>query len=84
MDVVRTVNENNVILPAGDVKIGPVDYNLYTNSQLPTTQQINDMPLKTVNNASVLVRDVGKPKTRSRSRPTLCASMDSRPSICRF
>ncbi len=60
MDVVRTVNENNVILPAGDVKIGPVDYNLYTNSQVPTTQQINDMPLKTVNNASVLVRDVGQ------------------------
>jgi len=62
MDVVRTVNENNVILPAGDVKIGPVDYNLYTNSQVPTTQQINDMPLKTVNNASVLVRDVGQAK----------------------
>jgi hydrophobic/amphiphilic exporter-1 (mainly G- bacteria), HAE1 family len=62
MDVVRTVNENNVILPAGDVKIGPIDYNLYTNSQVPTTQQINDMPLKTVNNASVLVRDVGQAK----------------------
>src|SRR5580765_2587338 len=40
MDVVRTVNENNVILPAGDVKIGPIDYNLYTNSQVPTTTQI--------------------------------------------
>jgi multidrug efflux pump subunit AcrB len=62
MDVVRTVNENNVILPAGDVKIGPIDYNLYTNSQVPTTTQINDMPLKTVNSASVLVRDVGQAK----------------------
>src|SRR5476651_877411 len=29
MDVVRTVNEANLILPAGDVKIGPFDYNLY-------------------------------------------------------
>ena len=36
MDVVRTVNESNLILPAGDVKIGPIDYNLYTNSQVPT------------------------------------------------
>ena len=36
MDVVRTVNDSNLILPAGDVKIGPIDYNLYTNSQLPT------------------------------------------------
>ena len=36
MDVVRTVNEANLILPAGDVQIGPLDYNIYTNSQLPT------------------------------------------------
>ena len=35
MDVVRTVNDANTILPAGDVRIGPKDYNIYTNSQLP-------------------------------------------------
>src|ERR1700752_5021442 len=60
MDVVRTVNQSNLILPAGDVKIGPYDYNLYTNSQAPAAQAINDMPLKTVGKAAVLVRDVGK------------------------
>jgi len=60
MDVVRTVNDSNLILPAGDVKIGPIDYNLYTNSQLPNTAEINHLPLKTVGNASVLVQDVGK------------------------
>jgi len=60
MDVVRTVNDSNLILPAGDVKIGPIDYNLYTNSQLPTTSEIDHLPLKTVGNASVLVEDVGK------------------------
>ena len=60
MDVVRSVNESNLILPAGDVKIGPFDYNLYTNSQLNTVEQINSMPLKTVNGSSVLVGDVGK------------------------
>lgn len=60
MDVVRTVNDSNLILPAGDVKIGSLDYNLYTNSQLPTTDEINHLPLKTVGNASVLVADVGK------------------------
>ena len=59
MDVVRTVNDANLILPAGDVKIGPTDYSLYTNSQLPDTNEINALPLKTVGNASVLVRDVG-------------------------
>src|SRR5436853_2480198 len=60
MDVVRTVNQSNLILPAGDVKIGPYDYNLYTNSQVPAATAIDDIPLKTVGQASVLVRDVGK------------------------
>ena len=62
MDVVRTVNDSNLILPAGDVKIGPIDYNLYTNSQVPSAEQINDMPIKTVGQASVLVGDVGHAK----------------------
>src|SRR5512140_3540265 len=59
MDVVRTVNQSNMILPAGDVRIGPKDFNIYTNSQLPTTEEINRLPLKTVGNASVLIGDVG-------------------------
>src|ERR1700693_1942255 len=47
MDVVRTVNDSNLILPAGDVRIGSTDYNLYTNSQLSTIQENNHLPLKT-------------------------------------
>jgi HAE1 family hydrophobic/amphiphilic exporter-1 len=60
MDVVRTVNDANQILPAGDVKIGPLDYNLYANSQLGSTAEIDQLPVKTVGNASVLVADIGK------------------------
>jgi multidrug efflux pump subunit AcrB len=60
MDVVRSVNDSNLILPAGDVRIGPEDYNIYANSQVPTPEQINDLPLKSVGNASVLVGDVGR------------------------
>src|SRR6266404_5418118 len=62
MDVVRAVNTSNLILPAGDVKVGPFDYNLYTNSQLKTIDEINDLPLKTVNNAPVLVADISRAK----------------------
>ena len=60
MDVVRATNESNLILPAGDVKIGPFDYNLSTNSQLPTISQINALPLKTVGGSPVTVADVGR------------------------
>ena len=60
MDVVHAVNDSNLILPAGDVRIGNRDYNIYANSQLPTTEEINRIPLKTVGLGSVLVADVGK------------------------
>jgi multidrug efflux pump subunit AcrB len=59
MDVVTSLNESNLILPAGDVRIGPKDYNIYPNSQVAVVDQINDMPLKTVGNASVMVADIG-------------------------
>jgi multidrug efflux pump subunit AcrB len=59
MDVVRTVNQANTILPAGDVRIGPKDYNIYTNSQLPTTAEINRLPLKSEGNAELMVADIG-------------------------
>jgi multidrug efflux pump subunit AcrB len=62
MDVVRSVNDANLILPAGDVKIGPLDYGLYTNSQLPTIDEINKLPLKTVDGKPVMVADVGYAK----------------------
>src|SRR5579883_2373351 len=59
MDVVREINESNLILPAGDVKIGPYDYNLYSNAQVPSPSMINTMPLKTVGEKSVFISDVG-------------------------
>jgi hydrophobic/amphiphilic exporter-1 (mainly G- bacteria), HAE1 family len=60
MDVVRATDESNLILPAGDVRIGPMDYNLYTNAQVPSPKALNDIPLKTENNKSVFISDVGK------------------------
>ena len=59
MDVVRTVNEANAILPAGDVRIGPRDYNIYSNSQFPTTKDMNDVPLKAIGNGVLRFADVG-------------------------
>jgi multidrug efflux pump subunit AcrB len=61
-DVVDSLNKSNLILPAGDVRIGMKDYNIYANSQIPIVNQINDVPLKTVGNASVMVADIGQAK----------------------
>ena len=59
MDVVDAVNQSNLILPAGDVRIGSKDFNIYANSQMPTPEEINSIPLKSAGNASVLVADIG-------------------------
>jgi multidrug efflux pump subunit AcrB len=60
MDVVRSVNDANLILPAGHVNVGPFDYSLYTNSQLSSVREISELPLKTVNGESVMVADIGQ------------------------
>src|SRR5213080_800294 len=59
MDVVRAVNESNLILPAGDVQIGPLDYSIYTNSQLSTVKDIDELPIKMIGQAPVRVSDIG-------------------------
>ncbi|HTX76145.1 MAG TPA: efflux RND transporter permease subunit [Terracidiphilus sp.] len=59
-DVVASVNDSNLILPAGDVRIGSKDYNIYANSQLPNASAMNSIPLKSVGNSSVVVADVGR------------------------
>jgi len=80
MDVVRAVNDSNLILPAGDVKIGPYDYNLYANSQLRDIDDINRLPLKTVNGASVLVADVGEAKDAAQIQNCI-VRVDVQPSV---
>ncbi len=80
MDVVRSVNDANLILPAGDVKIGPYDYNLYANSQLNTIGDINRLPLKTVGSTSVLVADIGEAKDAAQIQSNI-VRVDGQPSV---
>jgi multidrug efflux pump subunit AcrB len=65
MDVVRAVNQSNLILPAGDVKIGPFDYYVYSNSLVNNMKEMNDIPVKTSGNSWVSVKDVGKAEDAS-------------------
>ncbi len=58
-DVYKAVNNSNLILPAGDVRIGPKDYNIYANSQVVKGSDANMIPLKSSGNSAILVGDVG-------------------------
>ena len=62
MDVVHAVNDSNLILPAGDVKMGPFDYYVYSNSLVDNMEELNEVPLKTVGTRWVSVGDVGEAK----------------------
>ncbi len=59
MDVVQSVNRANTILPAGDLRVGPRDYNIYSNSQLPSVAEMNDVPLKATGNRVLRFGDIG-------------------------
>ncbi len=60
MDVVGAVNNANLILPAGDVKMGPYDYFVYSNSLVDSMEELGKVPLKVNGHSWVTVNDVGK------------------------
>src|SRR5581483_7494699 len=61
MDVVHSLNDSNLIIPAGDAKIGDTDYFVTTNSMIPDAPQLDAVPVKGgVTEAPVLVRDIGQ------------------------
>jgi hydrophobic/amphiphilic exporter-1 (mainly G- bacteria), HAE1 family len=61
-DVVTAVNDSNLILPAGDVKIGPYDYYVYSNALVKKVNELDSVPLKTDGTRWVSVGDVGEAK----------------------
>ncbi|MFZ0288936.1 MAG: efflux RND transporter permease subunit [Candidatus Sulfotelmatobacter sp.] len=60
MDVVDAVNDSNLILPAGDVKMGPYDYFVYSNSLVDNMDQLGKVPVKTAGTSWVTVNDIGR------------------------
>ena len=59
-DIVNAVNDQSVLLPAGDVKIGDFDYNVYTNSMIKIVDNMNAIPVKIVNGVPVTLNEVGR------------------------
>ena len=57
-DVMNAINAQNLVQPQGTAKIGAREYNIELNSSLKRIEDINDIPLKTVGNSILYVRDV--------------------------
>ena len=58
-EVVNALNAQSAIIPAGNIKIGDLDYYVYSNSLVDVVDKINDIPIKIVNGTPVLIRDIG-------------------------
>src|SRR6266704_3694109 len=58
VDVVNAVNAQNLILPTGTAKLGPLEYTVEMNGSPQTVGELNDLPVKTVNGATIYMKDV--------------------------
>ena len=58
-DVVTAVNAQNLILPSGTAKIGQFEYQVGINASPPAIRDLNTLPIKTVNGATIYLRDIG-------------------------
>ena len=65
MDVVRTLKEQNVFIPAGNMKIGDFDYQIFANSMPRYVEELNDMPIGIRQGAPIMIRDVAEVKDSS-------------------
>jgi multidrug efflux pump subunit AcrB len=60
VDVSNALGNQNLILPAGDAKIGAIDYTVRLNSSPRVLDDLNNLPIKIVNGAPVYIRDVAQ------------------------
>jgi CzcA family heavy metal efflux pump len=58
LDVVNAINAQNLILPSGTTKFGALEYQVEMNSSPQTVAELNDLPIKTQNGATIYIHDV--------------------------
>ena len=57
-DVLTALGNQNLILPGGTAKVGQFEYDVDLNADLRTVHEFNDLPIKTVGDSTVYLRDV--------------------------
>ena len=60
IDVSNALNLQNLILPAGTAKLAGTEYQVRVNSSPTILDELNNLPIKTVNGATVYVKDVAQ------------------------
>ncbi len=58
LDVVNAVSAQNLILPAGTTKIGPLEYDVDMNGSPQSVAELNNLPIKNLGSNTIYIRDV--------------------------
>ena len=58
LDVVNAINTQNLILPSGTAKIGQYEYDVDMNGAPSIVDEMNNMPIKTIDDTTIYIRDV--------------------------
>ncbi|HET6143854.1 MAG TPA: efflux RND transporter permease subunit [Candidatus Acidoferrales bacterium] len=57
-DVITAISAQNLVLPSGTVKMGSTEFNVEMNGSPDTLAALNNLPIRTVNGATIYVKDV--------------------------
>jgi hydrophobe/amphiphile efflux-1 (HAE1) family protein len=60
LDVERAVRSNHLVAPSGNLRVGSLDYNVFTNSMFRTPRDMNDIVVKAVGQVPIHIKDLGE------------------------
>ncbi|MFT4539289.1 MAG: multidrug efflux pump subunit AcrB [Planctomycetota bacterium] len=78
MDVQKALVKQNVLIPAGNAKIGDLDYQIFTNSIQKLVSEMNDTPIAMIDGIPVLMGDVGEVRDAGQIQSNIVRTNGSR------
>ena len=78
MDVQRSLMEQNVLIPAGSIKDGTQEFQIFTNANVDQVSMLNNMPIKQVDGQFVYMRDVADVQNTSQIQSNIVRVNNSR------
>ncbi len=70
-EVARAVNESNFLLPSGDVKLGGLDYNVFTNNQFSVVEPMENIVVRRSSGTPIRLRDLGRVEDSSETQQSI-------------
>src|SRR3990172_6191361 len=70
-EVTQAVNDSNFLLPSGDVKLGQLDYNVFTNNQFSVVEPMESIVVRRSSGTPIRLRDLGRVEDSSETQQSI-------------